>query len=61
MTTSNKILRKILVVDDETAITSTVAAYLKQEGFEVSVAADGPAALKMAHAIKPDLIVFYFQ
>ncbi len=57
MTTSNKILRKILVVDDETAITSTVAAYLKQEGFEVSVAADGPAALKMAHAIKPDLIV----
>ncbi len=56
-TTSNNILRKVLVVDDEASITATVAAYLKQEGFEVSVAADGPSALKMAHAIKPDLIM----
>lgn len=57
MTNSNNTLRKVLVVDDEATITATVAAYLKQEGFEVSVAADGPTALKMAHAFRPNLIV----
>jgi two-component system alkaline phosphatase synthesis response regulator PhoP len=48
---------KILVVDDEPSIIGTLRAYLEQEGYTVHVAADGPAALKAARALKPDLIV----
>ena len=48
---------KILVVDDEAAIVSLVSAYLKQEGYEVYTASDGPAGLQAARAYQPDLIV----
>jgi two-component system, OmpR family, alkaline phosphatase synthesis response regulator PhoP len=48
---------KILVVDDEPSILGTLKAYLEQEGYSTYVAADGPAALKAARAVKPDLIV----
>ena len=48
---------KILVVDDEPNIVQTVQAYLEREGFAVYAAADGPTALKAAHAFQPDLIV----
>lgn len=48
---------KILVIDDEPAITKLVTAYLKPEGYEVLVASDGPSGLKSAHAFKPDLII----
>lgn len=48
---------KILIVDDEPLIAKTVRAYLEQEGFAVQAVADGPAALKMAHAFHPNLVV----
>jgi two-component system alkaline phosphatase synthesis response regulator PhoP len=48
---------KILVVDDEQTIINLVTAYLRQEGYEVHSAMDGPAGLKAARAFKPDLIV----
>jgi len=48
---------RILVVDDEKSIVDLVTAYLRQEGFEVHTAADGPAGLKAARALKPDLVV----
>ena len=48
---------KVLVVDDEPSIVGTLRAYLEQEGYTVHVAADGPAALKAAHALRPDLVV----
>jgi two-component system, OmpR family, alkaline phosphatase synthesis response regulator PhoP len=48
---------KILVVDDEPSIVSTLKAYLEQEGYTTHIAADGPAALKAARAFMPDLIV----
>jgi two-component system, OmpR family, alkaline phosphatase synthesis response regulator PhoP len=48
---------KILVVDDEPSITNLVSAYLKTEGYEVYVAADGNAGLKAARAFKPDLVI----
>ena len=35
----------ILLVDDEQAITSNLAAYLNRSGFETSVAGDGKEAL----------------
>jgi len=50
-------MAKILVVDDEPSITNLVSAYLKTEGYEVYVAADGNAGLKAARAFKPDLVI----
>ena len=50
-------MAKILVIDDEPSITNLVSAYLKPEGYEVYVAADGNAGLKSARAFKPDLII----
>jgi len=46
-----------LVIDDERSIVDLVTAYLRQEGYEVQAAMDGPSGLKAARAIKPDLIV----
>jgi two-component system alkaline phosphatase synthesis response regulator PhoP len=48
---------KILVIDDEQSIIELVAAYLRQEGYDVYTAMDGPTGLKAARAHKPDLIV----
>lgn len=48
---------KILVVDDEHSILDLVTAYLRQEGYEVRTAMDGPAGLKAARIWQPDLIV----
>lgn len=50
-------MTKILVIDDEPAITNLVSAYLRTEGYEVYTAADGNAGLKAARAFKPDLII----
>jgi len=48
---------KILVVDDEQSLTNMVRAYLEQDGHSIYTAADGPAALKAARTLKPDLVV----
>jgi two-component system alkaline phosphatase synthesis response regulator PhoP len=48
---------KVLVVDDEPAIQELVRFALEREGFEVSVAQDGWAALAEAERVKPDLVV----
>jgi two-component system alkaline phosphatase synthesis response regulator PhoP len=50
-------MAKILVIDDEPSILNLVTAYLKPEGYEVCVAADGQSGLKAARAFKPDLII----
>ncbi len=50
-------MSKILIVDDEPRIVSTVRAYLEQEGYAVYTASDGPQALKAARAFRPHLIV----
>jgi DNA-binding response OmpR family regulator len=47
----------VLVVDDEAAIAEAVRARLSSEGFRVVVAADGPQALELASAERPDLVV----
>ncbi len=49
--------QKILLVDDEIAITGNLAPVLKRSGFEVQVASDGLEALEKAHSFRPDLIV----
>jgi len=48
---------KILVVDDEQWVVSTVRQYLEQAGFEVVAAYDGETALAQFEKHKPDLIV----
>jgi two-component system alkaline phosphatase synthesis response regulator PhoP len=48
---------KILVIDDEQTIINLVSAYLRQEGYEVHTALDGPGGLKTARSLKPDLVV----
>ena len=48
---------KILVVDDEPAVTNLLAYNLRKAGYEVLAAADGQAALAAARAANPDLIL----
>lgn len=48
---------RVLVVDDEPNITDLVAMALRYEGFGVSVAASGRAALESARSTPPNLIV----
>jgi DNA-binding response OmpR family regulator len=47
----------ILLVDDEPSLVEAVGYMLRREGFNVSVATSGPAALETARAINPDLVV----
>jgi len=49
--------RHALVVDDEPPIRELVRGYLEREGFAVTVAEDGQAALAAARAEKPDVVV----
>lgn len=48
---------RILLVDDEKAITDNLAPLLERAGFAVAMAADGEEALERAAAFAPDLIV----
>lgn len=47
----------ILVVDDNAELSDTVCAFLREEGFEATSAADGREALRTAAAADPDVIV----
>jgi two-component system OmpR family response regulator len=51
------VVERLLVVEDEPALRELLAATLRGAGFEVSVAADGAAALRHAAREKPDLVV----
>ena len=57
MHASQKHAQRILVVDDEPVVTEVLERYLRKEGFDVSLAADGAAALRIAEQWGPDLIV----
>jgi len=48
---------KILLVDDEQAITDNLSPFLERSGFVVAVAADGEEALRQVASFGPDLIV----
>jgi CheY-like chemotaxis protein len=49
--------KKILVVDDEADIGKMLKLRLEHEGFHVSVAANGPEAIRVAPEARPDLII----
>lgn len=48
---------KILLVDDEEAITSNLAPFLERSGFHTQIATDGDSALESDLNFEPDLIV----
>jgi signal transduction histidine kinase len=48
---------KILIVDDDAQLRSTIQMVLKLKGYEVIDADNGTAALKLARAALPDLII----
>lgn len=48
---------RILVVDDEPAISELVSEALKRQGYRVDTAADGDTALEKAESTLPDLIL----
>ena len=50
-------MRRVLVVDDEPTIASSVAARLRAEGYAVDLAHDGPSAVAAVAADPPDLVV----
>jgi two-component system response regulator MprA len=47
----------ILVVDDDRRLAASIRRVLAYEGYRVSLAVDGPSALKMARDSIPDLVV----
>jgi two-component system nitrogen regulation response regulator NtrX len=47
---------RVLVVDDEEAVRSSLRMIFEYEGYEVLLAANGPAGLRMAEQEAPDLV-----
>lgn len=47
----------ILLVDDEPSLIEAVSYMLRREGYTVTVATSGPAALEAARAVDPELVV----
>jgi len=47
---------RVLIVDDEEAIRSSLKMIFEYEGYEVLLAANGPAGLKIAEKEAPDLV-----
>jgi len=50
-------MARILIVDDEPAIVMAVRDELLFEGFKVESAVDGPEAIKLAHELRPDVLL----
>ena len=42
--------QRVLVVDDDPTVSDVVRRYLERAGFDVTLAADGPAALRRVRA-----------
>ncbi|MFN7020638.1 MAG: response regulator [Phycisphaerales bacterium] len=49
--------KRVLVVEDEADLADLVSYNLRRAGYDVEVARDGSAALRMASEIPPDLVV----
>jgi DNA-binding response OmpR family regulator len=47
----------VLVVDDEQPLARLVGTYLERDGFEVSMAFDGPSGLAAARDVDPDVLI----
>src|SRR6185369_5295601 len=49
--------QRVLVVDDDPTVSDVVRRYLERSGLAVTLAGDGPAALRAFDAERPDLVV----
>lgn len=49
--------KTVLVCDDERHILESVTYVVRQEGYQVLTAEDGPQALRLAQAQRPDLML----
>ncbi|CAN5407935.1 response regulator transcription factor [soil metagenome] len=49
--------RRVLVVDDEVSICESIAARLRDEGYDVELAFDGPSAVARCEQMDADLVV----
>jgi DNA-binding response OmpR family regulator len=49
--------KRILIVDDEPNIVTSLEFLMRREGFEVDIAADGEQALRAVGRIVPDLVL----
>lgn len=59
--TDSRFEARVLVVDDEQAITDLLATVLRYEGFEVEAVHTGRAALDAVNTFRPDLILLDVQ
>jgi two-component system phosphate regulon response regulator PhoB len=50
-------MKKILFIEDESALQKTFGEILKQEGYEMTPALDGEIGLRLARTQRPDLIL----
>jgi len=48
---------RVLIVEDEAGISRTLDAYLRCEGYVTDIAADGPQAMTLYRAARPDLVL----
>ncbi|MDH5371935.1 MAG: response regulator [Acidimicrobiia bacterium] len=48
---------RVLIVDDEPNIVISLEFLMRQEGYEVAVAADGDEALELLEGFRPDLVL----
>jgi DNA-binding response OmpR family regulator len=56
-TASTPLVKKLLIVEDDEALSSLLADKFKADGFEVVLAGDGEEGLKQALSWKPDMIL----
>jgi DNA-binding response OmpR family regulator len=57
MVTSEVATGRVLVIEDDTEIADVLRRFLRQEGHEVRIAADGEGALPAAAEFVPDLVI----
>ena len=50
-------MKKILFIEDESALQKSFGEFLKKEGYKMVSALDGKTGLELAKKIKPDLIL----
>lgn len=49
--------KRVLVVDDERVIADTLAAILRNAGYDAAAAYDGPGAISLSESCSPDLVI----
>jgi DNA-binding response OmpR family regulator len=50
-------MRKILIVEDDQLVANIYANRFSREGFQVKIAADGEAGLRLFHSFRPDAVI----